>query len=58
MRWELLLPLGKRTLRNFLWLEVDELKALAEEGMNSVPGIDAENVFAKLKARYARADNE
>lgn len=39
-------------------LEIEDLKQLAQEGINSGSGIDSEIVFAKLKARYAKHDKE
>jgi antitoxin ParD1/3/4 len=34
-------------------LDVDELRRLVREGIDSGPSIDAETVFARLRAKYA-----
>ena len=35
-------------------IEIEELRRLVREGIDSGPGIDAESVFARLRARYDR----
>jgi len=34
-------------------LELDELRRIVQEGIDSGPGIDAELVFSRLRAKYA-----
>ncbi|HJU19355.1 MAG TPA: type II toxin-antitoxin system ParD family antitoxin [Stellaceae bacterium] len=41
-----------RLRRKFEALEVDELRRLVQEGINSGDGIEADVVFAQLRARY------
>jgi antitoxin ParD1/3/4 len=43
-----------RLRRKFETLETDELRRLAQEGMNSGPELDADDVFARLRARYGQ----
>jgi antitoxin ParD1/3/4 len=35
-------------------LDVEELRRLVQEGIDSGPSIDAETVFARLRAKYAQ----
>ncbi len=35
-------------------IEIEELRRLVREGIDSGPGLDAENVFARLRARFGR----
>jgi antitoxin ParD1/3/4 len=35
-------------------IEIDELRRLVQEGIDSGPGIDADSVFARLRARFGR----
>lgn len=35
-------------------LEVDELRRLVQEGIDSGPGLDADVVFARLRTRFGR----
>ena len=39
-------------------MEIDELRRLAQEGIDSGPGLEAEAVFARLRARYGRPRQE
>lgn len=39
--------------RRFEVMDVEELRRLVQEGAESGPGIEAEAVFAELRARYA-----
>jgi antitoxin ParD1/3/4 len=34
-------------------MELDEMRRLVQEGAESGPGIDADLVFARLRAKYA-----
>ena len=43
-----------RLRRKFETLETDELRRLAQEGIDSGPGLDADDVFARLRARYGQ----
>lgn len=44
--------------RRVATMELAELRGLIEEGDNSGPGIDAELVFARLRAKYAEMAGE
>ena len=35
-------------------IEIEELRRLVQEGIDSGPGLDAEGVFARLRARFGR----
>lgn len=39
--------------RRLAQLELDEMRRLLDEGAESGPGIDADLVFARLRAKYA-----
>jgi antitoxin ParD1/3/4 len=39
-------------------LEIGELRRLIQEGIDSGPGIDAELIFAQLRAKYAGMADE
>jgi antitoxin ParD1/3/4 len=39
-------------------LELDELRRLVQEGIDSGPGTDADLVFARLRAKYAGMADE
>lgn len=39
--------------RKFESLELDELRRLVHDGVNSGPSLDAESVFARLRKKYA-----
>ncbi|MBZ0256688.1 type II toxin-antitoxin system ParD family antitoxin [bacterium] len=39
--------------RKFESLELDELRRLIQDGINSGPSLDAENIFARLRKKYA-----
>ncbi len=41
-----------RLRRKLETLEIDELRRLAQEGINSGPSLKAEPVFAKLRTRF------
>jgi len=41
-----------RLRRKIETLETEELRRLVQEGINSGPGLDAEEVFARLRARF------
>jgi antitoxin ParD1/3/4 len=43
-----------RLRRKIETLETDELRRLVTEGIESGPGLDADAVFAKLRARFGR----
>jgi antitoxin ParD1/3/4 len=45
-----------RLRRKFEALELDELRQLVQEGIDSGPGIEADGVFARLRARYGKPD--
>ena len=45
-----------RVRRKFEALEVDELRRLVREGIDSGDGMDADVVFARLRARYGRPE--
>lgn len=44
---------GWKLKRKVEEMEVEELRALWKEGVDSGPSVDAETVFARLKAKYA-----
>jgi len=44
-----------RLKRKFEAHELDALRRLAQEGIDSGPGVDAETVFARLRARFPKA---
>jgi antitoxin ParD1/3/4 len=35
-------------------IEIEQLRRLVQEGIDSGPGLDAEDVFARLRARFGR----
>ena len=35
-------------------IEIEELRRLVQEGIDSGPGLDADGVFARLRARFGR----
>ena len=35
-------------------LEIEELRRLVQEGIDRGPGVDAEEVFARLRARFSQ----
>ena len=39
-------------------LELEELRRLVQEGVDSGPGIDAELVFSRLRAKYAAKQSQ
>jgi antitoxin ParD1/3/4 len=41
-----------RLRRKVETLEIDELRRLVQEGIDSGPGLDADAVFARLRARF------
>jgi antitoxin ParD1/3/4 len=41
-----------RLRRKIETLEIDELRRLVQEGIDSGPGLDADAVFARLRARF------
>lgn len=43
-----------RLRRKIETLEAEELRRLAREGIESGPGLDADAVFARLRARFGR----
>lgn len=43
-----------RLRRKIETLETEELRRLVREGMDSGPGLDAEQVFARLRARFGQ----
>src|ERR1019366_9509616 len=45
-----------RLRRKIETLETDELRRLVTEGIESGPGLDADAVFAKLRARFGRPE--
>ena len=45
-----------RVRRKFEALEVDELRRLVRDGIDSGDGMDADVVFARLRARYGRPE--
>lgn len=44
---------GWKLKRKVEALELDELRRLVQEGIESGPGVDAELVFSRLRAKYA-----
>jgi len=44
---------GWKRKRKVEEMEVEELRRLWNEGIESVPSLDAETVFARLKVKYA-----
>jgi antitoxin ParD1/3/4 len=44
--------------RKVATMELDEMRRLVREGIESVPGVDADLVFARLGAKYAGATEE
>lgn len=44
-----------RLKRKFEAHEIDELRRLAQEGIDSGPGVDADAVFARLHARFTKS---
>jgi antitoxin ParD1/3/4 len=44
--------------RKLAHLEVDEMRRLVEEGAESGPGVDADLIFARLRAKYAAMAGE
>lgn len=47
---------GWRLRRKVEALELDELRRLVQEGADSGPGIEADTVFARLRARYGEPE--
>ena len=45
-----------RLRRRFEALEIEELRRLVQEGIDSGPGVEAAPVFARLRARYGSPD--
>jgi antitoxin ParD1/3/4 len=43
-----------RLRRKLETLEIDELRRLVQEGIDSGPSVDADAVFARLRAKYGR----
>ena len=43
-----------RLRRKIETLEIEELRRQVQEGIGSVPGLDAEEVFARLRARFGQ----
>ena len=43
-----------RPRRKIESLEIEELRRLVQEGIDSGPGLDADTVFARLRARFGR----
>ena len=44
--------------RKLAHLEVDEMRRLVQEGADSGPGVDADLIFARLRAKYAAMAGE
>ena len=44
--------------RKVATIELDEMRRLVWEGIESGPGVDADLVFARLRAKYAGATEE
>ena len=44
--------------RKFSQIQLDEMRRLVQEGAESGPGIDADLVFARLRAKYAAMAEE
>ncbi|HJU18026.1 MAG TPA: type II toxin-antitoxin system ParD family antitoxin [Stellaceae bacterium] len=42
-----------RRKRHVASLEIEETRRLVREGIDSGPGVDADRVFARLRAKYA-----
>ena len=49
---------GWKLKRKVEALELDELRRLVNEGIESGPSVDAELVFSRLRAKYAAMPNE
>ncbi len=47
-----------RLRRRIESLEIDELRRLVQEGIDSGPGLEADAVFARLRARFGRPPAE
>ena len=47
-----------RLRRRIESLEIDELRRLVQEGVDSGPGLEADAVFARLRARFGRPPAE
>ena len=47
-----------RLRRKIESLEIDELRRLVQEGIDSGPGVDAAEVFARLRSRFGRPQAE
>jgi antitoxin ParD1/3/4 len=47
-----------RLRRKIETLETEELRRLVQEGIDSGPGLDADLVFARLRARFGRPPAE
>jgi Arc/MetJ-type ribon-helix-helix transcriptional regulator len=43
-----------RMRRKIETLEIEELRRLVQEGIDSGPGLDADAVFARLRARFGQ----
>jgi antitoxin ParD1/3/4 len=44
--------------RKLAHLEIDEMRRLVQEGAQSGPGVDADLIFARLRAKYAAMAGE
>jgi antitoxin ParD1/3/4 len=44
--------------RKVATIELEEMRRLVREGIESGPGVDADRVFARLRAKYAGAPEE
>ncbi len=44
--------------RKLAHLEIDEMRRLVQEGAESGPGVDADLIFARLRAKYAAMADE
>jgi antitoxin ParD1/3/4 len=44
--------------REMAIVELDEMRRLVQEGIESGPGIDADLVFARLRSKYAESTEE
>jgi len=44
--------------RKLAHLEIDEMRRLVQEGAESGPGVDADLIFARLRAKYAAMARE
>lgn len=49
---------GWKLKRKVETLELDELRRLIQEGIDSGPSVDAEMVFSRLRAKYAAMSNK